>query len=184
MIEMKPSTNGSINRSVPCIIIPLEKDPLPDSLSALIRLAVDCMNGLEREIYKPYRAGCYHCFDDGISSVDLFCHVSLAGAVVAGRLWTQVQTGPLGVLHPYDFDPHTERRLNLLMDVASEDFPEALRRVGLDPDHRCVVDSFHHLKREGRLLKPDAFKFEGWAMWDNVAPTLITLANFLEEEGL
>jgi hypothetical protein len=78
-----------------------EPNPLPDKMSALIRLALADLEKAEKDPYHLIRMHSWHEYEAG------YCHVCLAGAVMAGTLKVPASL----TVTPKHFDTDTSRKL-------------------------------------------------------------------------
>ena len=133
-------------------------DPVTD-LPALIRVAIEDMNSLDREEYSPC-SSCWH----GVW-VDS-CHVCLAGGVLAGTMGIEVGES----VKPLFQDRNTEKALMALNCV----------RVGL------YENAYEHLRLGApngldSVQKPREPHFEGWAQAESHVNSLSDIADKLDE---
>lgn len=167
---------------------------LPDKLSALIRLGVECMASLDRDVYEAWSRHYYVRAPEGGKTL-----VNLAGAIIAARM-----------------SPPAERREIVAASVSgdSDDLASKLKSVAVAADGRVLEalsyiwpredldedmsdeDFAHYLDanippfamavcHKWELDEPMADKtYERWAEWDRFAPVMLRMAADLEGEGL
>ena len=98
---------------------------LPDKLSALVTMAFEDSDKLDRALYEPMSER-WHDFNSETNR----CEVCLAGMVMAGGLEADRARTISPSLSPLDFNNATSEKLNALELFRGSDFGWALQKMG------------------------------------------------------
>ena len=141
-------------------------DPLPDTLSELILVAVKDARKLDRDKYCPYHLSWHEMFGE-----ELTCSICDAGAVMAGTLQVERDV----TKEPDDFNESVNSKLCALDQARHGYYYAALDSLGID----CEV----HLE-EIEDLKPSPFySYTNWEEFDKHLNHIEGIAQQLKELG-
>ena len=148
---------------------------LPDTLSALIRVAVDDARRLDRDAYRPHWSAWHEpLYDADRPQLIGRCEVCLAGCVIAGTLGQDLQEEA----EPSDFDYETGYKLFALEDVRQGNLESALDLMSYQK--HVVAEKRSALASIPRLRDDE---FDDWHSFDAFLDDLGDVADQLEVLG-
>ena len=144
---------------------------LPNTLSALLRVAIDDANGLNRRKYVP-EAILWHVREYGVNPR---CQVCLAGAVMAGTLGIDETQNVNDIYDDTDFSyKYYRNHMSALDELRQGDVACAVQEL-IGGDYW----DYEHLNRRVRYSE-----FEGWREFNAFLREMETLYDDLVEAGL
>ena len=141
-------------------------DPLPNTLSELILVAVNDARKLDRNMYLPNALQYHRPWPNGA------CEICDAGAVMAGtlKIHRRVQLAPI------NFFGTIRYKLNALDDARGGQYVKALMELGFDLDAASVVSI-------GRIKESPYYDYDTWETFDKHLNHMEGVAQQLEALG-
>lgn len=158
---------------------PVNNDPLPDTLSALLRLAVSDARSLDRDLYVPNAMDWHKPSGRGT------CSICAAGAILAGTLGIgRHQLYDPARAMPIKASAVIANKLDAVEYVRHGRIPKALAVMGV-PEDEINSKLLRLITRHGifgfSLRHPH---FSGWALFDEYLEDIEAFCDALESVGL